>query len=257
MSDVTEDVWFFTHNGEQLGPVSLADLRLKAANRELDPRLDMVWCSGMAEWKPAGEIDGVFERRDAQAPPPPPVSAMAAAPNPYEASIDETSESVLAREADWPGVKRFGYIVGSIVLGVLSGLLPALLLPVIKPTLGEPNTGFAILGIQLLLSLFSIILAGKRFANLGMTAWWLLGMLVPFLNWWLGYRLFACPPGYAMHRKMDGIGIFLAILYWLFLVAMIALVALIIAAFAGAAGSPELQQQIKDAMQQAAARGAN
>jgi hypothetical protein len=183
---------------------------------------------------------------------------MAAAPNPYEASIDETSESLLAREADWPGVKRFGYIVGSIVLGVLSGLLPALLLPIIKPTLGEPNTGWVMLGLQvLLLGLFPLILAGKRFVNLGMTAWWLLGMPIPFLNWWLGYRLFACPPGYAMHRKMDGVGIFLAILYWLFLVAGIAIFALLVAALAGAAGSPEFQQQLKDAMQQAAARQAN
>jgi len=126
-------------------------------------------------------------------------------------------------------------------------------LPVIQPTLGE-NTIWALRGVQALMGVLSIMLAGQRFMNLGMTAWWLLGMLVPFLNWWLGYRLFACPPGYAMHRKMDGIGIFLAIVYWLFVAALIALFALLILAFAGIAFSPELQQQIKDAMQQAAAR---
>lgn len=253
MSDVTEDAWFFTRNGEQLGPVSLADLRMKASNRELDPRQDMVWCSGMAEWKPAGEIDGLFERREAQASPVA-AQAMAPAPNPYESSIDETSESLLAREADWPGVKRFGYIAGSIAFGVLSSVLPLILLPVIQPSLGEENTTWALLGVQVVMAVLSIILAGKRFVNLGMTAWWLLGMLVPILNWWLGYRLFACPPGYAMHRKMDGVGIFLAIVYWLFLVAAIALVALMILAMVGVAVSPEFQQQIKDAMEQAAAR---
>ncbi|HEY8961838.1 MAG TPA: DUF4339 domain-containing protein, partial [Luteolibacter sp.] len=150
MTDVTEDAWFFTRNGEQLGPVSLADLRIKASNRELDPRHDMVWCSGMAEWKPAGEIDGLFERREAPVSAvaaPRAVSAPAAAINPYDAGIDETSESLLAKEADWPGVKRFGYIAGSIAFGVLSGILPVILLPVVQPTLGD-NTSLALLGVQ-------------------------------------------------------------------------------------------------------------
>jgi len=160
---------------------------------------------------------------------------------------------LLAKEADWPGVKRFGYIAGSIAFGVLSGILPVILLPVVQPTLGD-NTSLALLGVQGVMAALSIVLAGKRFVNLGMTAWWLLGMLVPFLNWWLGYRLFACPPGYAMHRKMDGAGIFLAIVYWLFLIAGIAVMVLLILAMAGIAVSPELQQQIKDAMEQAAAR---
>lgn len=253
MSDVTEDAWFFTRNGEQLGPVSLADLRIKASNRELDPRQDMVWCSGMAEWKPAGEIDGLFERREAQASP---VAAQAMAPasNPYDASIDETPESVLAREADWPGVKRFGYIAGSIAFGVLSGVLPMILLPVIQPTLGEANTVWALLGVQVLMAVLSIALVGKRFLNLGMTAWWLLGIPVPILGWWLGYRLFACPPGYAMHRKMDGVGIFLAIVYWLLVAALVALLVLLILAFVGIAVSPEIQQQLKEILAQAAAR---
>ena len=253
MSDVTEDAWFFTRNGEQLGPVSLADLRLKALNRELDPRQDMVWRSGMAEWKPAGEIEGLFERRETHVASMAP-QAMEPAPNPYDASLDETPESLLAREADWPGVKRFGYIVGSILLGVISGVVPTILLPVLQPTLGE-NTIWALRGVQALFGLLSIALAGKRFLNLGMTAWWLLGMLVPFLNWWLGYRLFACPPGYAMHRKMDGIGVFLAIIYWLSLVVMIALVAVIIATFLNITISPELQQPIRDVIQSQAQQG--
>jgi len=160
---------------------------------------------------------------------------------------------VLAREADWPGVKRFGYIAGSIAFGALSGVLPRILLPVIQPTLGE-NTVWALLGVQVMMAVLSIALVGKRFLNLGMTAWWLLGMLVPFLNWWLGYRLFACPPGYAMHRKMDGVGIFLAIVYWLLVVVMVALMVLFILAMVGIAVSPELQQQLKEIMTQAAAR---
>ena len=55
----------------------------------------------------------------------------------------------------------------------------------------------------------------KRLVNLGMSRWWLLGWLAPLLNLWLGHRCFACPSGYAYHRKMDGPGIALAINYWL------------------------------------------
>jgi uncharacterized membrane protein YhaH (DUF805 family) len=95
-------------------------------------------------------------------------------------------------------------------------------------------------------TLFSVSLALRRFANLGMSGWWLLGSLVPILNWWVGYRLFACPPGYAMHKKMDGAGIALAILYWLGVALGLAVFALFVVVLIGAAGSPEFQQKLKE-----------
>jgi uncharacterized membrane protein YhaH (DUF805 family) len=252
MSDVTQDAWFYTRNGEQTGPVTLAELRAKAANRELDPRHDMVWRTGMDEWQPAGEIEGLFERHS-EAPPVPAAAMMAAAPNPYESSIDESHDQLMARETEWPGVKRFGYIVGSLLLGIVANAAAELLRPIIEPTLGE-YTPWVVIGVPVLMWILSIVLMAKRFSNLGMSAWWILGNLVPFLNLWVGYRLFACPPGYAMHRKMDGIGIFLAILYWLFVVVAIALVAFVIAALTGAAGSPDFQENIREAIEQARAR---
>ena len=92
----------------------------------------------------------------------------------------------------------------------------------------------------------SVSLALRRFANLGMSGWWLLGALVPFPNWWVGHRLFACPPGYAMHKKMDGAGIALAILYWLGVALGLAVFALFVLVLIGAAGSPEFQQKLKE-----------
>jgi hypothetical protein len=50
----------------------------------------------------------------------------------------------------------------------------------------------------------------KRLVNLGMSRVWLLEILAPVLNLWVSYRCFACPPGYAYHKKLDGTGIALA-----------------------------------------------
>ena len=66
---------------------------------------------------------------------------------------------------------------------------------------------------------------------------------MPILNFWVGYRCFACPAGYAYHKKLDGVGIFLAIVYWLMIAVVLLAVAAVIAVLLGAVGSPELQQQ--------------
>lgn len=247
MHEVTQGEWFYTRSGERLGPVGFAELRSKASEGELDPRHDLVWSAGMPDWKPAGEVEGLFERRGGEESEP--MQGMAGAPNPYESSLDESVENFMSREGDWPGVKRLGYIFGSILVGVLVQVAPVMLIPMLQPYLGE-HTAWLELAIPLLGLVLSIAFVVRRFANLGMSGWWLLGMLVPFLNWWLGYRLFACPPGYAMHRKMDGVGIFLAILYWLAIVAMLVLVAFLVVMFMGAAGSPELQEKFREALEQ-------
>ena len=58
MNDTPQDAWFYSSEGERIGPVTFAELRVKASEAALNPRLDMVWTQGMAEWKPAGEIEG-------------------------------------------------------------------------------------------------------------------------------------------------------------------------------------------------------
>jgi hypothetical protein len=79
-----------------------------------------------------------------------------------------------------------------------------------------------------------------------MSGWWFLGNLVPLLNFWVGYRCFACPAGYAYHKKIDGIGILLAIIYWGVILLAILAVAAVLALIFGAIGSPELQEQIRE-----------
>jgi hypothetical protein len=220
MNELAQDAWFYSHEGERLGPVSLDELRAKALQGELNPRLDLVWTQGMTDWKPAGEVDALFERRPSETPP---------ATNPYTAPLAESAQETMQRQGEWPGVRRRAYLAATILLPMAwqaaLGLVPAMLGLAMEPALMEKIT----LGGTLLLCLVALYCGLQRFLNLGMSRWWYLGNFVPFLNLWLGYRCFACPAGYAYHKKMDGIGIALAILYWLLIATVVlALIALIV-----------------------------
>jgi len=78
--------WFFTKGGQQQGPVGFDELVRMARSGSLDAEKDMVWTSGMNDWKPAGTVDGLFG---------PPATQDAPAPdpsNPYAAPASEWQE---------------------------------------------------------------------------------------------------------------------------------------------------------------------
>jgi|GEM_PF-3027265 len=52
--------WFYSIDGRQQGPVSFAELKRLAHTFQLSG-YDLVWKEGMRDWKPAGDIDGLFE----------------------------------------------------------------------------------------------------------------------------------------------------------------------------------------------------
>ena len=51
--------WYYTQNNQQQGPITQEALQAMAANGQIQ-RGDLVWCQGMANWAPAGEVPGVF-----------------------------------------------------------------------------------------------------------------------------------------------------------------------------------------------------
>lgn len=55
--------WYYTRNGERQGPVERSTLSMLAQSDEVKPE-DLVWTEGMADWKPASTVEGLF------APPP-------------------------------------------------------------------------------------------------------------------------------------------------------------------------------------------
>lgn len=73
--------WHYSSNGEQHGPVSAARLKELATSGELAPT-DLVWKEGMADWKPAKSIKGLFPSQAPASPaPPPPLPSPTAAPD--------------------------------------------------------------------------------------------------------------------------------------------------------------------------------
>ena len=77
--------WYYTKGDQQVGPVSASDLKAAAASGDLMPT-SQVWKEGMAEWKPATNIKGLFDG--------------ASVPNPILASPPTLSET--AAIADKP-----------------------------------------------------------------------------------------------------------------------------------------------------------
>ncbi|MGE3408676.1 MAG: GYF domain-containing protein [Pirellulales bacterium] len=52
--------WYYTKGDQQIGPVSASDLKAAVASGDLTPT-SQVWKEGMAEWKPATKIKGLFD----------------------------------------------------------------------------------------------------------------------------------------------------------------------------------------------------
>ena len=51
--------WYYTQQGQRLGPVSEEQLKQLAAAAQLKPT-DMVWKHGMANWIHASQVKGLF-----------------------------------------------------------------------------------------------------------------------------------------------------------------------------------------------------
>lgn len=246
MNQTADETWHYTHEGERVGPVSFSTLRIKAGEGALHPRLDMVWTQGMAEWKPAGEVDGLFERKVIVEEQPAPV-----APDPYTPPTQQEAAEMLTQTGNWPGERRRGFYLATVVFPIIGifGISSAVTL--LRGHLGQETREMMIAGAVLLLFILMIYSGIQRLANVGMSRWWYLGNLVPILNLWVSYRMYVCPAGYAYHKKLDTAGVILAILFWLMIVLVLLSVIAMIAVIFGMAGNPEIQKQFNDAFQEA------
>lgn len=223
--------WYVTHEGKQFGPVSLDDLKYEAERGELNPRLDMVWKAGMEEWKPAGDLDVIFEKnREAEKKEDARSSFSKTEPEESEkdgkkdGNKDEKEDKKKERkkhEGKWGGASRSTFIFLCYIFPIIWIFGIAYGGKFLKGRLDDNLLGMGTTVLYFLPLLICLVVMLQRFRNLGMTRAWFLGLIVPILNWWLGYRLIACPEGYANHKKLDGIGWVLAIIYWLPFVGMI------------------------------------
>ncbi len=241
----SSDVWFYAKGAEKFGPFPLAHLIALAKEAGLDPRLDLVWRPGMGDWLPAGEVEGIFEKRAPEAVAEP-AAAAASAGGGVWADVPDYGDAAMPR-AKYPGMGRFGYFFGMMIGLPLLAVGFVFAFPMLNDLVGQPYAGWLPVVFMGLVGLLALGIVLGRLGNLGMSGWWLLGMLVPILNLWLGYRLTACPPGYAVAKKMDGIGIALAILYWLgFLVSMALGIYLVLVGLEEFFNSPEWKELLEE-----------
>lgn len=254
MSNMAGGAWFYTRQGAQCGPVDFAMLQEKARNGELNPRIDLVWTQGMTDWKPAGEIEDLLEKRVT---PPEMPETLAPATDSYQPPMQNDAADLLVHEGGWPGARRRTYILVTIILPLFMQVGLALIAPMMsKNAAAAEPTALMLLAATLVMMALIILTGVQRLANVGMSRWWYLGNLVPFLNLWVGYRMLACPAGYAHHKKLDGAGVALAIFYWMMILLAVLMVASLIALMLGAIGSPEIQQQLEEAFRNMS-KGAN
>jgi uncharacterized protein len=66
-----ETKWFYTENGQQRGPISGEELKLRADRGLLRPD-DMLWKEGLPGWIAANQLQGLFTSSAAPPPPLPP-----------------------------------------------------------------------------------------------------------------------------------------------------------------------------------------
>lgn len=202
-------VWYFTSGGTRCGPVTFGELRTMAASRVLDPRLDMVWKEGMEGWKQAGLLDGLFERRSAPA-------------ETQEIRVGKKTRTVAALPTDltaalasklmhWPGVGRLPLWLGLLLFPVLWSQLLGWSKPALFATFGGAWVSklLPFATIVPVAVLFYLVL--MRLVNVGMSRWWALVLAIPVLNLWVGFRCLVCPSGFAHHRRLDRLGMAIAL----------------------------------------------
>lgn len=252
MSEASRDGWFYTQQGNQHGPVAFAELQRLARGGELNPRLDMAWTQGMTDWKPAGEIEDLFEKHAAVETP----QALAPAADPCQPPQQNEITEATFPEGGWPGARRRSLYLITLVFPILWGMGFGAATPLLQQQCGAEITGMVTIGAMFVPWILAIVYGLQRLVNLGMSRWWYLGNAVPFLNLWIGYRMFACPAGYAYHKKLDGAGVALAIIYWLMVLLTILIVVSIFALMFGVVGSPEILQQLEEAFRNMS-KGAN
>jgi uncharacterized membrane protein YhaH (DUF805 family) len=213
--------WFILHDGERFGPYTVEELKQGVEAKEINPRIDMAWKEGLADWIPAGEVEGLFEKK-----------VSAENKEEKKESKKEKKESKSAdtafsefeygddgptgsdEEVEWIGISRFGYFFFCFIFPALWWVGGFYGLTKLAGVIGEEILPIVIAFVAFLPFLIVIIATVKRFQNLAMSGFWFFGLFTPLIIW-LYYRLFACPPGYAEHKRLGALGWFLAIIYWL------------------------------------------
>lgn len=117
------------------------------------------------------------------------------------------------------GIRRLPYFGYSLLINVVSTAL--------QFALAAGDMAGLVIVVSLAGAVFGIWIAVQRLINVGLSGWWVLGLIVPILNIWVAVQCIAAPEGYAQHKTLDTagkviIGLFLGFIVLVILMAVVA-----------------------------------
>jgi uncharacterized membrane protein YhaH (DUF805 family) len=117
------------------------------------------------------------------------------------------AELEMSRDSsEYDGFNRMQYFLFSLGIGVANLML----------TMVFADTPSVAMICMLAAIVASVYIVVMRLKNVGSSAWWILGFIVPLLNIYVGVMCLAFPPGYQSHKQLDTaakviIGLFLGV----------------------------------------------
>ena len=215
--------WFLSHAGKKSGPMRAKQIARLIAGGAFRANEAKVWKEGMVHWETIAD-SGLLTEASLE----PEIAAEPEAEeqnpqSPYKAPESPlTSAKEQLGEFSYGGIGRLAYFFGPLGIAILFYVIVFLVLGVtISLDAGETTlTGMVVVAYLGVLGVI-IWMHVARIRNLGMSAWWFFGLLVPILNVWLQWRLTVCPEGYANHRQLDTAG---KVLTFFFVVLPLALI---------------------------------
>ena len=196
--------WHYTNQtGAQCGPIPESELK-DLIQKGIVPNTGMVWKEGMAQWQIHSQLPELQVAPVKQPTAPTPTTSISkTSANPYNPPSAQSHSIVDASigYVEYEGIRRLNYFLRNVLLFIgYPVILFVIFYTALHGSLENTPPILALIGIiATYLAFLYLFIRIKilRIRNIGYSAWWLLLMLVPLVNFIQGVALSAFPEGYA------------------------------------------------------------
>lgn len=216
--------WFLSKGDGQEGPFTAKQIAAIHSLGEFDAETAHAWKEGMPEWLPVSTSGVLAEAAEVPVSSiPQPTIRPVIAESPYTPPKAANGGLYSERQSieiplEYPGIGRLAYFLWSMGLNVAAYAAMFLLAVVLVQSADSGSPMVVFLLLILLVGAGGIYLAVLRARNLGMSGVAALWCFVPVMNFWMAWRLMACPAGYHDHESLDTAGKVVSILMGLLIV---------------------------------------